>query len=82
MLDRLREIRVGISLDEFGAGHSSLAHLKELSVDELKIDCSFVLQMADNARDAAIVRSTVDLAHRLGLRAIAEGVETQATWNS
>ena len=79
-LARLREIGVGISLDDFGAGHSSLAHLKQLSVDELKIDRSFVLRMAEDARDAAIVRSTVDLAHRLGLRAIAEGVETQATW--
>jgi diguanylate cyclase (GGDEF)-like protein len=80
VLARLRELGVGISLDDFGAGHTSLAHLKQLSVDELKIDRSFVLRMADDAHDAAIVRSTVDLAHRLGLRAIAEGVETRAAW--
>jgi diguanylate cyclase (GGDEF)-like protein len=80
VLARLGELGVGISLDDFGAGHSSLAHLKQLSVDELKIDRSFVLHMADDAHDAAIVRSTVDLAHRLGLRVIAEGVETQAAW--
>ena len=80
VLARLREIGVAVSLDDFGAGHSSLAHLKQLSVDKLKIDQSFVLGMADDPHDAAIVRSTVDLAHRLNLRVIAEGVETQAAW--
>jgi diguanylate cyclase (GGDEF)-like protein len=80
VLAGLRAVGVGVSLDDFGAGHSSLAHLKQLSIDELKIDCSFVLGMAEDARDAAIVRSTIDLAHRLGVRATAEGVETQATW--
>ncbi|MBV9192802.1 MAG: bifunctional diguanylate cyclase/phosphodiesterase [Solirubrobacterales bacterium] len=81
VLARLRDVGVGISLDDFGAGHSSLAHLKQLRVDELKIDCAFVFRMADDARDAAIVVSTIDLAHRLGLRAVAEGVESQATWD-
>ncbi len=76
----LRAVGVGISLDDFGAGHSSLAHLKHLGIDELKIDRSFVLGMAEDAHDAAIVRSIVDLAHRLGVRATAEGVETHATW--
>jgi diguanylate cyclase len=80
VLGRLREIGVAVSLDDFGAGHSSLAHLKQLSVDKLKIDQSFVLGMADDPRDAAIVHSTVDLAHRLHLRVIAEGVETHAVW--
>jgi diguanylate cyclase (GGDEF)-like protein len=80
VLARLREVGVGISLDDFGVGHASLAHLKQLKVDELKIDRSFVLGMADDENDAAIVYSTVDLGHRLGLRVIAEGVETQATW--
>jgi EAL domain-containing protein (putative c-di-GMP-specific phosphodiesterase class I) len=80
VLARLREIGVAVSLDDFGAGHSSLAHLKQLSVDKLKIDQSFVLRMAEDPHDAAIVCSTVDLAHRLGLRVIAEGVETHAAW--
>ena len=80
VLRRLREIGVAVSLDDFGAGHSTLAHLKQLSVDKLKIDQSFVAGMADSPQDAAIVRSTVDLAHRLHLRVIAEGVETHAVW--
>jgi len=80
VLRRLREIGVAVSLDDFGAGHSSLAHLKQLSVDKLKIDQSFVAGTADSPQDAAIVRSTVDLAHRLHLRVIAEGVETHAVW--
>jgi diguanylate cyclase (GGDEF)-like protein len=80
VLGRLHEIGVAVSLDDFGAGHSSLAHLKQLSVDKLKIDQSFVLGMGDDSRDAAIVRSTVDLAHRLHLRVIAEGVETHTVW--
>ena len=80
VLRRLREIGVAVSLDDFDAGHSSLAHLKQLSVDKLKIDQSFVAGMADSPQDAAIVRSTVDLAHRLHLRVIAEGVETHAVW--
>jgi diguanylate cyclase len=81
VLARLREIGVAISLDDFGAGHSSLAHLKQLSVDKLKIDQSFVVNMAEDTYDAAIVGSTIDLAHRLNLRVIAEGVETPAAWD-
>jgi diguanylate cyclase len=80
VLTRLREVGVAVSLDDFGAGHSSLAHLKQLKVDKLKLDQSFVLGMADDPHDAAIVRSTVDLAHRLNLRIIAEGVETRTAW--
>jgi len=80
VLARLGEIGLAVSLDDFGAGHSSLGHLKQLTVDKLKIDQSFVLSMADDPRDAAIVRSAVDLAHRLNLRVIAEGVETGAAW--
>lgn len=80
VLARLREVGAGTSLDDFGIVHSSVAHLKQPNVDELKIDRSFVLGMAEDERNAAIVHSTVDLARRLGLRVIAEGVETQAAW--
>lgn len=80
VLARLREIEVMVSLDDFGAGNSSLAHLKQLSVDRLKLDQSFVVSIADDPHDAAIVQSTVELAHRLSLPVIAEGVETEAAW--
>jgi diguanylate cyclase len=80
VLQRLRGVGVGVALDDFGAGHSSLALLKELEVDELKIDRGFVIRMAGDERDAAIVRSTVDLGRRLGLRVVAEGVASAEAW--
>jgi diguanylate cyclase len=80
VLRRLRELGVGLALDDFGAGHSSLALLKELHVDELKIDRTFVMRMAHDAEDAAIVRSTVDLGRRLRLRVVAEGVASADAW--
>ncbi len=76
MLNRLSEQGFKLSIDDFGTGYSSLAYLKRLPVDELKIDKSFVMGMETDTDDAIIVRSTIDLAHNLGLSVVAEGVET------
>ncbi len=78
MLNRLSEQGFKLSIDDFGTGYSSLAYLKRLPVDELKIDKSFVMGMETGEDDAMIVRSTIDLAHNLGLTVVAEGVETAA----
>ena len=67
-----------ISIDDFGTGYSSLAYLHGLPVDELKIDKSFVMRLAADSDSAVIVRSTIELAHNLGLTVVAEGVEDQA----
>jgi diguanylate cyclase (GGDEF)-like protein len=80
ILTRLREGGVQISIDDYGTGYSSLSYLRELPIDELKLDQSFVLPMADDARAAALVASTIDLAHSLGLRMVAEGVETEVAY--
>ena len=77
----LADVGVGVSLDDFGTGYSSLVHLKRLPVSEVKIDRSFVLRMDVNEDDAAIVRSIIDLASALGLRVVAEGVESQEAWD-
>jgi EAL domain-containing protein (putative c-di-GMP-specific phosphodiesterase class I) len=75
-LDRLHQMGLKLSIDDFGTGYSSLAYLKRLPVDELKIDRSFVMNMESDVQDAKIVRSTIDLAHNLGLTVVAEGIES------
>jgi diguanylate cyclase len=80
-LKQLRALGIGLTLDDFGTGFSSLAYLKDLPLQELKLAKKFVLNMAD-ANDEAIVRSTVQLGRNLGLRVLAEGVEDEAIWRA
>jgi diguanylate cyclase len=75
----LRAIGVATALDDFGAGRAGLAHLKELHVDVLKIDRSFVMRVSRDERDAAIVHSLMDLGRRLGVTVVAEGVDSPET---
>jgi diguanylate cyclase len=81
VLAELKRVGVSLSLDDFGTGSSSLSYLKRLPVDELKIDKSFVMAMEESEADEVIVRSTTELAQRLGLRVVAEGVETASAWD-
>ena len=76
IIERLSAAGVFVSLDDYGSGLSSLAYLKRIQADELKIDKSFVMGLDQSARDALLVKSTIDLAHSLGLKVTAEGVET------
>ena len=79
-MHRLRELGASIAIDDFGTGYSSLAYLAKLPVDELKIDKSFVIQLDTDSSSKMIVLSTVDLAHKMGMRVVAEGVETASAW--
>lgn len=76
------EMGIGLLLDDFGTGYSSLRHLLELPISTLKIDRAFIAGLPDNAASHAIVQSTIELAHRLGKRVVAEGVETSAQWET
>jgi diguanylate cyclase (GGDEF)-like protein len=79
VVEQLKETGVRIAIDDFGTGYSSLSYLKTLPVDVIKIDRSFVMGMMEEESDRAIVRSTIDLAHNLGLSVVAEGVDTKDT---
>jgi EAL domain-containing protein (putative c-di-GMP-specific phosphodiesterase class I) len=70
------------SIDDFGTGHSSLAHLKRLPVDEVKVDRSFIKELETQPDDDVIVRSTINLGHALALKVVAEGVEEVSSWDS
>jgi diguanylate cyclase (GGDEF)-like protein len=80
VVNAIAGLGVKLSIDDFGAGYSSLSQLSRLPVHELKIDKAFVLRMLDSGQDAAIVKSTIDLAHTLGLEVVAEGVESAEQW--
>jgi EAL domain-containing protein (putative c-di-GMP-specific phosphodiesterase class I) len=77
VLDVLHAMGQRLSIDDFGTGHSSLAYLQQLTIDEIKVDRSFVMHLPTVAGDAVIVRSTIELAHNLGLTVVAEGVEDE-----
>jgi diguanylate cyclase (GGDEF)-like protein len=79
VLEILQDIGVHISMDDFGTGHSSLAQLKNIPLHELKIDKSFIMTLNEDRDNDAIVRTTVELAHGMGLNVVAEGVEDEAT---
>ena len=81
ILTSLDAMGVRLSIDDFGTGYSSLAYLKRLPVHEIKIDKSFILNMTIDDNDAMIARSTIDLGRNLGLRVVAEGVETVQVWD-
>ncbi|GHD58269.1 putative bifunctional diguanylate cyclase/phosphodiesterase [Jeongeupia chitinilytica] len=81
-LDRLRQLGVSLSIDDFGNGYSSFGYLAQMPVHELKIDRTFIERLEHNFENISIVRSIIELGHILGLDVVAEGVETQAIWQA
>ena len=81
ILNEFHQLGFGISIDDFGTGYSSLAYLKDLPANEIKIDKSFVLNMANDKKDESIVTAAVNLGHTLGLKIVAEGVEDEKTFD-
>lgn len=82
ILNKLDKMGVTLAVDDFGTGYSSLSYLKRLPVDEIKIDRTFIIDMVTDTHDEVIVRSTIDLAHNMGMKVIAEGIENEHTWSS
>jgi diguanylate cyclase (GGDEF)-like protein len=80
-IKKLSNMGIQVSIDDFGTGYSSMAYIQKLLVAKIKIDKSFVMEMGGSTQDEVIVRSTIDLAHNLGLKAVAEGVENQEAWD-
>ena len=80
-MGQLHELGVQFAIDDFGTGYSSLAYLKRLPVAELKIDKSFVMNMVNDGDDLVIVHSTINMAHHLGMKVVAEGVENREAWD-
>lgn len=80
ILLKLHKMGIRFSIDDFGTGYSSLAYLKKMPVDTIKIDKSFVINMAKDANDAVIVRSTIELGHNMGIKVVAEGVENKEAY--
>lgn len=80
-LNRLNNMGLTLAIDDFGTGFSSLSYLKQLPVKKLKIDKSFVIHLDENESDSVIVKSTIELAHNLGIDVIAEGIETEAVFD-
>ena len=81
LMDHICSLGVELSIDDYGTGYSSLSRLRRLPVSELKIDQSFIKEMVDNKDDEAVVHSTIELAHNLGLSVVAEGVETKKAFD-
>lgn len=81
ILNQFDKMGVKLAIDDFGTGYSSLAYLSKLPMNEIKIDKSFVLNMMQDPQASVIVKSTIELGHNLGLKVVAEGVETREVWD-